>query len=79
MFINEEDLANRLRRLRYRPLSSVELVGEEKHFGYILVNKTYKLRIYISNVDKIMRVITDFLIDEYVLTEQANDRFRGMY
>jgi hypothetical protein len=73
MFIEPIDIAHRLKNCWMLRIETIELVGEEKQFGYLLVDNRVKLGIWISDEEKIMDVIQDFMCNTGKLMEKISN------
>lgn len=74
MFFTAQELANRISMLT----SSMELVGENKTVGHILVNDKRKIGVYIHNEEKLLDVMEECLtnliqLKQNRLIEDYND------
>lgn len=64
MFITKEEIAERLAFRHCFVCNSVELVGDVGTFGEIVFNNSFEMRIFISDENKIMDLLEDFMLNQ---------------
>lgn len=72
--ITLEDL---IERLMWMDCREVELVGEPKTFGHILVNNERRVGIYIFDESKIMDLLEEFMKVNAVKRKEFEQFFQG--